>query len=83
MGVGWGGVQFSGFCCEYKQASKKIHTVVYTLIFVTLIFPVGGGGGCNNRKFVVNIHVYCKCMTSQIFIHIVCTLTMLNIGLFK
>lgn len=85
-GWGWGGVQFSGFCCEYKQTSKKIHTVVYTLIFVTLDISggrVGGGGGCNNRKFVVNIHVYCKCTTSQIFIHIVCTLTMLNIGLFK
>lgn len=81
-GWGWGGVQFSGFCCEYKQASKKIYTVVYTLIFVTLIFPVGGEG-CNNRKFVVNIHVYCKCTTSQIFIHIVCTLTMLDIGLFR
>lgn len=43
-GWGWGGVQFSGFCCEYKQASKKIYTVVYTLNFVTLIFPLGGGG---------------------------------------
>lgn len=80
---GWGlsgeGFNFRDFVVNTSKHPRKY--IAYSCLYVNFcnLDICGGWGGA----IIVNIHVYCKCTTSQIFIHIVCTLTMLDIGLFR